>query len=56
MWGSNRLHITPILKENPKEWTNMEKHVCIECKEKEAHYWDDNYCEDCFRKLLEEDK
>jgi hypothetical protein len=51
-----RLHI-PYIKEKlkPKEWTAMEKHVCIECKVEEARYWNDQLCEDCFREILREE-
>jgi hypothetical protein len=48
-----RLHI-PYIKEKPKpeEWTVMEKHVCVECKQEVARYWDNQLCEDCFREVL----
>jgi hypothetical protein len=30
----------------------MEKHVCVECKQEVARYWDNQLCEDCFREIL----
>jgi hypothetical protein len=28
--------------------------VCIECKERPARYWSSSFCEECFRKILQE--
>lgn len=25
---------------------------CVECGEREARYWNSNFCEDCFREIL----
>lgn len=27
---------------------------CVECKEMKAHYWNENLCMDCYKKLLRE--
>lgn len=28
--------------------------ICIECKERPARYWSSSFCEECFRKALQE--
>jgi hypothetical protein len=53
--SSKRFHDSYII-ENYKEWTNMEKKICIECNEKEATYWDKNFCEECAKEIFKEEE
>lgn len=34
----------------------MERKYCVECKRKEATYWDHHYCEECYVQVLNEPK
>jgi hypothetical protein len=43
-------------KGKPKRLEVTEMATCIECKETEAHYWGENLCEECYRKMLEDEK
>lgn len=52
----SRLHI-PYVKEKPedKEWAVVEKPMCVECKQQEARYWSDSFCESCMVEILKEE-
>ena len=42
-----------VISEEPLK-TEVNRLKCIECKDAEARYWGSHFCEDCFRKVLQE--
>lgn len=30
--------------------------ICVECKRDNANHWNNNFCEDCLKEMLEEEQ